>query len=296
MARIKKRGLDYFPLDTQFVNHRTVRRLMKRLGESSMVVLIHLYSAIYSGEGYYIEVSDELYEDIADRLFTLDADDVRRVVELAVEFGLFHRELFEQQRVLTSENIQRQYVFSTRRRHQLQVDRYNLLPPDELAAETGAETVETVTETAKTVTKTAKMPLQPAVGTHSIAQQSTAEHSKAQTPPPVPPIAGRVKEEVADEHRGEEKSARPVYTQADVDALMAPADGLPRNLDGLRLSLKQWHISTAEQYAIVLRSNFGAIGHPLWQGFYTLRASKGKIRQPGKFLLSLCGVRQEEGG
>ena len=43
-----------------------------------------------------------------------------------------------------------------------------------------------------------------------------------------------------------------------------------------------------EQYAIVLKSNFGAIGHPLWKGFYALRASHGKIRQPGKYLLSLC--------
>lgn len=300
MARIKKRGLDYFPLDTQFVNHRTVRRLMKRLGESSMAVLIHLYSAIYAGEGYYIEVDDELYDDIADRLFTLDADDVRRVVELAVEFGLFHRELFERQRVLTSEGIQRQYLFSTRRRHRLQVDRYNLLPPEELAAaapaETGAETPENVTEMPKTVAKTAQMPLQPSAGTHSIAQQSTEQHSKAQPPHPAPPTAGVGKEEAVKGHRSEGKSVRPLYTQADIDALTAPADGLPRNLDGLRLSLKQWNIPYAEQYAIVLRSNFGAIGHPLWQGFYTLRSSKGKIRQPGKFLLSLCGMRQEEGG
>ena len=67
-----------------------------------------------------------------------------------------------------------------------------------------------------------------------------------------------------------------------------PPDGLPRNLDGLRENLRLWHVPLPEQYAIVLKSNFGAIGHPLWKGFYALRASHGKIRQPGKYLLSLC--------
>ena len=72
-----------------------------------------------------------------------------------------------------------------------------------------------------------------------------------------------------------------------------PADGVRRNLDGLRENLRLWRVPPGEQYAIVLKSNFGAIGHPLWQGFYTLRASRGKIRQPGKYLLSLCCSRQE---
>lgn len=83
------------------------------------------------------------------------------------------------------------------------------------------------------------------------------------------------------------------YTQQDIDAMTPPADGVRRNLDGLRENLRLWRVPPGEQYAIVLKSNFGAIGHPLWQGFYTLRASRGKIRQPGKYLLSLCCRRQE---
>ena len=39
MARIKKTGLDYFPLDTQFVNNRTVRRIMKHRGDAALAVL-----------------------------------------------------------------------------------------------------------------------------------------------------------------------------------------------------------------------------------------------------------------
>lgn len=61
-----------------------------------------------------------------------------------------------------------------------------------------------------------------------------------------------------------------------------------RNLDGLLFNLRQFGISPQEQRAIILKSNFGIIGHPMWKGFSTIRESCGKIRQPGKFLLSLC--------
>ena len=83
MARIKKPGLDYFPLDTQFVNNRAVRRIMKHRGDGALAVLLHVYSAIYAGKGYYVEATDLFFEDVADCLFTQDTDDVRQVVRLA---------------------------------------------------------------------------------------------------------------------------------------------------------------------------------------------------------------------
>ena len=39
MARIKKKGLDYFPLNTDFIHDRAVRRLMKREGDSALGIL-----------------------------------------------------------------------------------------------------------------------------------------------------------------------------------------------------------------------------------------------------------------
>ena len=40
MARIKKKGLDYFPLNTDFIHDRAVRRLMKREGDSALGILV----------------------------------------------------------------------------------------------------------------------------------------------------------------------------------------------------------------------------------------------------------------
>ena len=128
-------------------------------------------------------------------------------------------------------------------------------------------------------------------GTHSIVQHSTEQHSIAHPlPPAASPAGGGARPSPPCPAGGTAPAARKarVYTQEDIDALTPPPDGLPRNLDGLRENLRLWHVPLPEQYAIVLKSNFGAIGHPLWKGFYALRASHGKIRQPGKYLLSLC--------
>ena len=63
MPRIKKQGLDYFPLNTDFIHDRLVRRIMKREGDASLSVLIEVLSYIYSGEGYYVCADALFYED-----------------------------------------------------------------------------------------------------------------------------------------------------------------------------------------------------------------------------------------
>ena len=103
-------------------------------------------------------------------------------------------------------------------------------------------------------------------GTHSIAQNSIAQHTKEY------PLLN---------------SSPEVGTQ-EVGCLQPPQDKVQRNFDGLIYNLRLYPIPPAEQYAIVCKSNFGAIGHPVWQGFYDLRNCHGKIRLPGRYLLSLC--------
>ena len=58
MGRIKQ-GLDYFPLSTDFMHDRIVRRVMKREGDSAFTVLIYIMSYLYSGEGYYVRADTD---------------------------------------------------------------------------------------------------------------------------------------------------------------------------------------------------------------------------------------------
>ena len=78
MARIKKKGLDYFPLNTDFIHDRAVRRLMKREGDSALGILVEILSYIYAGEGYYVRADRLFYEDLSAGLLTWNVSSVWR--------------------------------------------------------------------------------------------------------------------------------------------------------------------------------------------------------------------------
>lgn len=373
MSRIKKRGLDYFPLDIDFLQNRLVRRIMKREGDGALATLVSAFSCIYGGEGYYVLTDAFFYEDISANLYHQTAEDVKRILTLAAEYGIFDVTLFRECGVLTSAGIQRQYLFSTKRRKSSAIDsRFNLIT-DEQEDDDGAgkqeETAGLFPETSRSETEVSAalvevsttlpesavdtsqnvtlIPENVASGTHSIAQQSIAQrsieysllnsspsgrtqdadresaegdgeeenflsspaipaslaapaifaapatfavpvlpavpvssaaHASSAVPPSVPPASS-----VAPL-----RHPRKEWTDEDICRMQPPPDGLNRNLDGLLFNLRQLRISPPEQRAIILKSNFGVIGHPMWKGFSTIRESCGKIRQPGRFLLSLC--------
>lgn len=116
MARIKRKGLDYFPLDTTFIHNRLVRRLLKAQGDAALSVLIGTLGYIYAGEGYYIEANADLYADLSNDLFETSVEQVEAMLRTAVDYGIFHAEMFEQYGILTSEEVQRQYLYCIKRR------------------------------------------------------------------------------------------------------------------------------------------------------------------------------------
>lgn len=301
MAKIKKQGLDYFPFETHFLQNRLVRRLMKCEGDGAFAVLMGAYSCIYDDEGYFVRADDYFYDDLAAGLYEKTPDDVRRIIALTVDYGFFDARLFREEGILTAADIQRQYLHSTTRRRRTAdcLDpRYRLLDddgeeheeklrpaPTEAPPATGKtapdceQTQRCTAKCSSTGENAAKTPQNATFIPHSIAQHSIEKHSIA--PPLLNPPPG---EEAADAAR---KATEEEYRQK-IARLQLPRDGLRRNPEGLLLNLAQHRIPPREQYAIILKSNFGIIGHPLWRGFEVLRTSHGKIRQPGRYLLSLC--------
>ena len=349
MPRIKKQGLDYFPLNTDFIHDRLVRRIMKREGDASLSVLIEVLSYIYSGEGYYVCADALFYEDLSSNLYEKTSDDIRRIVSLAVEYGIFDAALHAKYGILTSADIQRQYLFSTKRRNVSHLDpAYSLISEELLARPSGKngagnrssqprETVNSVNETSMESSVTADeqggsdelevnvnraengsfIPENVTSGTHSIAQNSIAEHSVAKnrkdSPSPSSPEAEcgntesgnpkgeeeKEKEERGGKEGGKEEnfleknteaplpSKRREWTNETLSELQPPTDGIGRNYDGLLYNMRLYGIPPMEQYAIIRKSNFGAIGGPVWKGFCALRDSCGKIKMPGRYLLSV---------
>ena len=313
MCRIKKRGLDYFPIDIDFMQNRLVRRIMKREGEGSLATLFGALSCIYGGEGYYVRADELFYEDISTSLYNQTAGDVKRILTLAAEYGIFHPGLFSEFGILTSSEIQKQYLFITKRRKSSAIEeRYNLIDdaPDSFTEQSTESEVENATPKGESVTI---KPENVTSGTHSIAQNRIAQHRIEKPLLNSSPVGGTQNaDEISAEEEEEElvssggapdvyiqttsgndKPHRREWTDEDVARLQPPADGLDRNPDGLIFNLRQFHIPPQEQYVIVLKSNFGIIGHPVWKGFFDLRESHGKIRQPGRYLLILC-IKQKE--
>lgn len=338
MARIRKRGLDYFPINTDFVRDRRMRRVMKREGEGALVVVLNAIASIYEGEGYYVRADDAFYEDQADCLFRRDADDVRRILDFAAECGFFDRQLLHERGVLTSAYIQRQFLFITKRRSaSLLAPELCLLSDEELeelapkrkggqvraAQETGAgeepepggqeepeegtdgmENSESATISTQNATNKPINDEKRHFGTQSIEKHSIAKHRKENSPLLSPPNGGRLTSDVASAVRqrrgmpmaltdddgtaGDSGSVSAgACTDADIDRLCPPPDGLKRNLEGLVLSLRQFDITPAEQRDIIVGCNYGLIGHPVWKGICMLRRERSGIKRPGRYLLSL---------
>ncbi len=304
MPRLKRQGIDFFILHTDYLHSLALRRIMKREGEGAVAVLLETYAAIYSGEGYYVKAGPEFMESLADQFFRLEAEDVERVLTLAIKNELFDGEMYRRYQILTSATIQSEFLYATRRRANREIDeRYNLLPATAETDENEPEDVsagkpEMSTGTHETETFNAEKSVEAYPGTqttqHNTTQQETKEKPLLKGSPQTGGTgdAGRKPAEERKEDDSLGKGAAPhvprQWTLEDVERLQPPQDGLERNLEGLKINLKQFRIPPKEQYAIILKSNYGVIGHPVWKGFYQLRGSYGKIHSPARYLLSLC--------
>ena len=103
MSRPIKKGLSYFPLDTDMLSDRKIRRLFQNYGCEGFST----YMA-YGTTGYYIRYTDDFCFDIGFTL-NLKEEQVREIIGFCVEIRLFNQELFALQGILTSFGIQSRY-------------------------------------------------------------------------------------------------------------------------------------------------------------------------------------------
>ena len=68
MARPIKKGLDYFPVDTDIFENIQVRKLKNRYKSFGFLAYFTLLCDIYKKEGYFLQLSDDYVYDLADRL------------------------------------------------------------------------------------------------------------------------------------------------------------------------------------------------------------------------------------
>ena len=127
MARPTAKGVEYFPLNVNFINDLKVRKLLLSCGAESIAVLIYLLSTIYKDEGYFVEI----HEDEID-LIALDVnvtpEFVLEVINKACEVRFFDVNLYKNFNILTSKGIQERYLKITeRRKNSVVITQFNLI-------------------------------------------------------------------------------------------------------------------------------------------------------------------------
>lgn len=130
MARPTAKGVEYFPLNVNFINDLKVRKLLLSCGAEAIAVLIYLLSTIYKDEGYYVEI----HEDEID-LIALDVnvtpEFVLKVINKACEVRFFDVNLYNNFNILTSKGIQERYLKITeRRKNSVLITQFNLINVD----------------------------------------------------------------------------------------------------------------------------------------------------------------------
>ena len=68
MARPIKKGLDYFPFDTDIFENIQVRKLKSRYKSLGFLAYFTILCDVYKKEGYFLHISDDYVYDLADRL------------------------------------------------------------------------------------------------------------------------------------------------------------------------------------------------------------------------------------
>ncbi|MDR1161640.1 MAG: DUF4373 domain-containing protein [Tannerellaceae bacterium] len=155
MARPIKRGLSYFPLDTDLFADRKIRRLLDKYGCEGTTVYLSVLCEIYAAEGYFIPFSRNLCFDMA-YLLHIDCARIEEVLTFCVEIELFNAEALEKHQVLSSEGIQKRYLEVAKRlKRRGDVEALTFeKAPEVISAKTGVISVKTgvITEETQVIT------------------------------------------------------------------------------------------------------------------------------------------------
>ena len=150
MARPKKEGLDYFPLDVDLDDAEEY--LEAKFGLEGFGILIKLWSRIYKKRGYYCN-----WDDRAKFLFSKDINVapelVNKIVNFCLDNNIFNQGLFNDYEILTSRGIQVRYVkiCTQAKRAVISIkNEYNLHPLYDFTPEKTPKPPEETTDNAET--------------------------------------------------------------------------------------------------------------------------------------------------
>lgn len=174
MGRNKKIGLDYFPFDIDFFQDLKIRKLIKYQGGKAVTVYALLLCNIYK-QGYYMMWDEELPFIVSEQTGFEEAY-IREVIKCCLVVGLFSKDLYESEKVLTSKGTQERYQkISDLCRRNSDISEYMLISSEET----------TITSEEKPITSAKSTQRKEKVKETKVNRRETKEEKKT-TPNGVP--------------------------------------------------------------------------------------------------------------
>ncbi|MCQ4139199.1 Lin1244/Lin1753 domain-containing protein [Chryseobacterium sp. EO14] len=120
MARPIKKGLDYFPLNTNIESNDKMQLIESEFGSKGFAIVVKLFCKIYAENGYYYPWTEE-----KKLLFAKKTGEsvglVDEIVKRSVKWGIFDEFVFNQFHVLTSKGIQSRFLEAVTRRGKVEI-------------------------------------------------------------------------------------------------------------------------------------------------------------------------------
>ena len=152
MGRNKKIGLDYFPVDIDFFQDLRIRKLIKYQGGKAVTVYALLLCNIYK-QGYYMRWDEELPFFVSEQTGFEEAY-IREVIKCCLVIGLFSKELYDSEKILTSKGIQERYqkICDLCRRNN-EIYEYNIISSEDISFSSEEKPVSSAKSTQSKVKK-----------------------------------------------------------------------------------------------------------------------------------------------
>ncbi len=115
MARPNKQGLDYFPLNVDFFEDEKIEAISGEFGLKGELATVKLLCAVYHN-GYFVVWNSLLKMKLLKRLPGVSPELLDQIVNRLVAWGFFDETLYNSDKVLTSNGIQKRYIEATHRR------------------------------------------------------------------------------------------------------------------------------------------------------------------------------------
>ncbi len=259
-----KQGFSYYKAETDRFQDIRIKRLKKAMGCEGYCIYQYILNEVYRVEGAWLQWSDDYAFDAAD-YWAITEDRVNEIITFCISIKLFDGALFDIHAVLTSREIQGNYVDMCRvsKKKIVLPEEYKLI---ELESTTMSPSSESSLENSRNISSTLE-------SSGGFAEKTNKEKKRKENKTPSPPLEDEV-HKLLSKLSAEDKAATDI-----------PNDGKPRNVAGLMEALRRYALNPQEIEEVLARCGGGEIGHPVWAIIQEIQGSS-KIKHPRLFLLS----------